>query len=212
MLTVTDRPPTPTRSNIYKHKTSINAALLTHTLVDKEGYFSSISNAYSLQVRWKDELGIDIIERIMQTLREASGMKVRLAREGEGDYFAGVVRAIDTGIQIHADYAPFVSPFLVGTLHIYCAGGHLLHLLIRQKEGNGWEIGRIVAQMSWNILLNPVPGGDTVIFDRQWQAPQDDLSWRKDFPKYAYDPRMVDGHCIKVVKPTPGDLYWFNPR
>jgi hypothetical protein len=73
-------------------------------------------------------------------------------------------------------------------------------------------MGRIVAQMSWNILLNPIPGGDTFIFDRQWQAPQDDMAWRKEFPKYAYDPRMVEGHAFKVVKPTPGDLYWFNPR
>jgi hypothetical protein len=49
------------------------------------------------------------MERIAQTLRDASGLPVRRAREGERDYFAGIVRAIDTGIQIHADYAPFVS-------------------------------------------------------------------------------------------------------
>lgn len=66
--------------------------------------------------------------------------------------------------------------------------------------------------MSWNILLNPVPGGDTIIYDRTWNAPQDDIKWRKEFPKYAYDPQIVDGCAIKVVKPTPGDLYWFNPR
>jgi hypothetical protein len=88
----------------------------------------------------------------------------------------------------------------------------LQYVLTGHQEGIGWEIGGIAAQMSWNILLNPVPGGDTIIFDRQWQAPQDDLEWRKDFPKYAYDPRIVDGRAIKVVKPVPGDLYWFNPR
>ncbi|KAF3019266.1 hypothetical protein E8E14_005885 [Neopestalotiopsis sp. 37M] len=153
---------------------------------DKEAYFAKVADAYSLQNRWKEELGIDVMERVAQSLRDASGMVVRRARESDRDYFAGVVRAIDTGIQIHADYAPF--------------------------EGNGWEIGRIAAQMSWNILLNPVPGGDTFIFDRQWQAPQDDLAWRKDFPKYAYEPRMVEGNAFKVVKPVPGDLYWFNPR
>ncbi|KAI0538362.1 hypothetical protein GGR58DRAFT_513067 [Xylaria digitata] len=154
--------------------------------VDKEGYFAKVKEACSLQDRWRDELGIDVVERVMHSLKTASGMIVRCAREEEKDYFAGVIRAIDTGIQIHADYAPF--------------------------EGNGWEIGRIVAQMSWNILLNPTAGGDTFIFDRQWQAPKDDLAWRKAFPKYAYDPRIVDGHALKVVKPTPGDLYWINPR
>ncbi|KAF2965901.1 hypothetical protein GQX73_g7673 [Xylaria multiplex] len=128
---------------------------------NKEGYFAKVKEACSLQDRWRDELGIDVVERVMHSLRTASGMVVRRAREEEKDYFAGVIRAIDTGIQIHADYAPF--------------------------EGNGWEIGRIAAQMSWNILLNPTAGGDTFIFDRQWQAPEDDLAWRKAFPKYAYD-------------------------
>ncbi|RYP72515.1 hypothetical protein DL771_004155 [Monosporascus sp. 5C6A] len=140
----------------------------------KETYFSGVKNAYSLQDRWKKELGIDIMERSAHSLREASGMVVRLAREGERDYFAVVILAINTGIQIHADYAPF--------------------------EGNGWEIGRVAAQMSWNILLNPVPGADTFIYDRQWQAPQDDLPWRKDFPMYAYDPCIVDGHVLKVLR------------
>ncbi|KAI9168049.1 Leucinostatins biosynthesis cluster protein S [Paramyrothecium foliicola] len=158
----------------------------TEYVHDKEEYFAQVNEAYSLQNRWKEELGIDIIERVAQSLRKASGMGVRLAREKERDYFAGVIRAIDTGIQIHADYAPY--------------------------EGNGWEIGRIAAQMSWNILLNPIPGGDTIIYDRQWQAPRDDIEYRKKFPKYAYQPTMVEGRAFKVIRPTPGDLYWFNPR
>lgn len=76
-----------------------------------ETYFHKVKGAYSLQDRWRDELGIDVIERVMQSLRQASGMLVRRAREDERDYFAGVIRAIDTGIQLHADYAPYVSGF-----------------------------------------------------------------------------------------------------
>lgn len=45
----------------------------------------------------------------MQSLKAASGMEVRATREDEKEYFVGVVRAIDAGIQIHADFAPFVS-------------------------------------------------------------------------------------------------------
>ncbi|KAI8627985.1 hypothetical protein F5Y19DRAFT_476781 [Xylariaceae sp. FL1651] len=153
---------------------------------DKRGYFDRVNEAGSLLERWKNDLGIDIVKRVMQSLEVTTGMTVRPAREAEKDYFVGVIRAIDAGIQIHADFAPF--------------------------EGKGWEIGKIVAQISWNILLNPIPGGDTFIYDRQWRAPEDDLNWRKDFPKYAYDPRIVDGHALKVIKPVPGDLYWFNPR
>lgn len=136
-------------------------------------------------------------------------MVVRRAQEGDHEYFAGVIRAIDTGIQIHADYAPFVGYPSIDQIRPI---ERYLTKLTCDQEGAGWEIGNIAAQMSWNILLNPVPGGDTFIYDRQWQAPEDDLTWRKEFPKYAYDPRMVEGHVFKVVKPVPGDLYYFNPR
>lgn len=48
------------------------------------------------------------MDRIAGSLRKATGLPVRLATEGDREYFAGVVRALDSGIQIHADYAPFV--------------------------------------------------------------------------------------------------------
>ena len=48
------------------------------------------------------------MDRIAGCLRKATGMPVRLATEGDREYFAGVIRALDSGIQIHADYAPFV--------------------------------------------------------------------------------------------------------
>lgn len=78
---------------------------------DKDLYLSGVRAAYSLQDKWKHSLGIDILERVMETLRRTSGMEVRLAREREKEYFAGVIRAINTGIQIHADFAPYVSIF-----------------------------------------------------------------------------------------------------
>lgn len=48
------------------------------------------------------------MDRIVGCLGKATGMQVRLATEGDREYFAGVIRALDSGIQIHADYAPFV--------------------------------------------------------------------------------------------------------
>lgn len=80
------------------------------------------------------------------------------------------------------------------------------------QEGANWEIGRIAAQLSWNILINKIPGGDTYIYDREWRAPQDDLTWRKEFPKYAYNPQMVEGRAFKVMSARRGDLTIFNPR
>lgn len=48
------------------------------------------------------------MERVAEALRDATGMTVRLAMEEDKEYFAGVVRALDSGIQIHADHAPYV--------------------------------------------------------------------------------------------------------
>ncbi|KAF3764030.1 hypothetical protein M406DRAFT_280107 [Cryphonectria parasitica EP155] len=159
----------------------------THKIVGLHNdYFSGIKEAESLQVRWKEEAGIDIMQRVADSLGKTTGMPVRRAKEGEREYFAGVLRALDTGIQIHSDFAPY--------------------------EGAGWEIGRVAAQLSWNILLNKVPGGDTFIYDREWQAPEDDMAWRKEFPKYAYDPKVVEGRAIKVMSAVAGDLTFFNPR
>lgn len=80
------------------------------------------------------------------------------------------------------------------------------------QEAAGWKIGNIVAQVTWNILLNEIPGGDTFVYDRQWQAPDDDLAWRKEFPRDSYHPQMLQGHPFKAMKAVPGDLTFFNPR
>ena len=70
----------------------------------------------------------------------------------------------------------------------------------------------MTTQLTWNILLNEVHGGDTLIYDRQWHAPEDDVEWRKPFPRYAYQPGVVEASAFKVMKPVPGDLTFFNPR
>lgn len=140
----------------------------------------------SLQRRWKCEADIDILERVMAVLRTASGMLVRRASEDEKVYFAGILRAMDRGIGVHADFAPY--------------------------EAAGWAIDQIVGQLTWNILLNKVSGGDTIIYDRQWRAPDDDVSWRKPFPRDSYQPQMLEGHPFKAMRAVPGDLTLFNPR
>ena len=154
--------------------------------LDKERYFALGEEARSLQTRWKNEIGVDVIARVIAILQKTANMPVRLATEGDKEYFAGVLRAIDRGIGVHADFAPY--------------------------EAAGWDIGNIAAQLTWNILFNKVPGGDTLIYDRLWQAPDDDLAWRKEFPRDSYHPQMLQGHPFKAMKAVPGDLTFFNPR
>lgn len=79
---------------------------------DKNKYFDSVEVARSLQARWEKEAGIDVLQRVMAVLREASGMSVRLASENDRDYFAGILRAVDRGIGVHADFAPYVRTTL----------------------------------------------------------------------------------------------------
>lgn len=76
---------------------------------DKDGYFEAAEAARSLQKRWREEAGVDILPRVVDKLQQATGMPVRLAREGEKEYFAGILRAVEAGMHVHADYAPYVS-------------------------------------------------------------------------------------------------------
>jgi hypothetical protein len=76
---------------------------------DKELYFDSVSQARSLQQRWKIEAGVNVIDRVIAALQATTSMTVRVASENEREYFAGVLRAVDRGIGVHADFAPYVS-------------------------------------------------------------------------------------------------------
>jgi hypothetical protein len=143
-----------------------------------------VTRAGSLHEKWRSEAGVDVIERIIETIQETSGLLVRRAKEGEQEYFAGILRAVDHGINVHADYAPY--------------------------EATHWSIENVVSQITWNILLNEVPGGDTLIYDRQWHAPGDDEMWRKTFPRDSYQPQMLEGHTFKAMRAKAGDLTMFN--
>ena len=142
--------------------------------------------ARSLQERLKREANVDIVGRVCSILQEKTGLPVRMAKEGDREYFAGLVRVVDNTIQIHADYGPF--------------------------QGPGWEIGEITGQLTWNILFKQVKGGDTIIYDRQWQGKTDDERFRKPLPSYAYSPAGMQGQIFKVMPPIEGHLTFFNPR
>lgn len=152
----------------------------------KEKYFANVTEARSLQERFARECGVDVMGRVCDALRKASGMPVRLAKEGDRGYFAGLLRAIETErpFLLHADYGPY--------------------------QGTKWEIGHISAQISWNILFKDIQGGETIIYDRPWMQ-EDDSEYKKP-NSYGYSPRIVEGHPFKVVTPTQGDIYFINSQ
>lgn len=74
------------------------------------------------------------------------------------------------------------------------------------------EIGKVVGQVTWNILLKAVPGGETFVWDRPWQGKVDDEKFQKARPRYTYSPLVHQGRVPKIVEPIVGDIAFFNSR
>ncbi len=49
-----------------------------------------------------------MLGRVCQKLREICAVPVRIAREGDIEYFAGLLRLVNRAAKLHADYGPFV--------------------------------------------------------------------------------------------------------
>ncbi|KAF9882703.1 hypothetical protein FE257_005511 [Aspergillus nanangensis] len=153
---------------------------------DKKAYFQGVPAAKSLQQRFAQEANVDVLGRVTQALECASGLPVRVAREDEEkEYFAGLLRVINGSAQIHADFGP--------------------------HDGPSWEIGRICSQITWNILLRPVQGGETIVYDRSWHPPSDDQQFRKPM-SYGFSPNIIENQPFKVLTPQAGHLTLFNSR
>ncbi|GAD98458.1 hypothetical protein SNOG_14103 [Paecilomyces variotii No. 5] len=153
---------------------------------DKEGYFSKVKEARLLQERFRKEANIDVLSRVKDVLQRATGLPVRIAREDDREYFAGLIRLINKSALLHADYGPY--------------------------DGPQWEIGRIAAQVTWNILLKQVDGGESVVYDRPWEGPSDNAQFKDPPPGYGYSHSAVEGRASKTMKYDEGDLHFFNSR
>lgn len=83
---------------------------------------------------------------------------------------------------------------------------------VSKQSDKDWEIGKVVSQITWNVLLKSVPGGETLVHDRPWQGASDNEKYQKERPRYAYSPKVFEGRIAKVVPPIEGDLTFFNSR
>ncbi|KAI6258694.1 hypothetical protein MCOR27_006008 [Pyricularia oryzae] len=153
----------------------------------KSDYFDGVIRAQELQQRFIAETGIDVAARVRAAIQQVAppGVTVRTALEEEKPYFFGLLRMINRSALIHADYGAF--------------------------DGPGWEIGRITAQLTWNLLLKEVRGGESVVYRRPWRGPEDDAAFKVP-GSYGYDPKVVQGAEFAVLPPKVGQLSLFNPR
>lgn len=147
---------------------------------DPDGYFPAAVEA--TRVRWQ-ALG-DLPDPLL-LLRDALSAiwagPVSIASEDAGTYFAGVFR-LGSGARYHADWGP--------------------------RDGPGWVIGGIIAQLAWNVYYAvPSAGGELVLFDRPWSP---DLEERARQRFNDYDPAMLAGHERVEIGPGRGELVLFS--
>ncbi|KAK8066213.1 signal transduction protein [Apiospora hydei] len=145
--------------------------------------------ARSLQLRWKTEAGIDILDRVAGKIQEVTGVPHERGERGRQGVFRWTA-----------------SVAAVAQEENHGSGTK------SAQSSEGWTVTNIAAQLSWNIVLNPVYGGETIIYDRVWNAPADEQAWQKEIDFDTYHKKMLEGRPFKVMLPVPGDLTLFNTR
>jgi hypothetical protein len=156
------------------------------------GYGASQRDAYleaAVRARAeRDELvrasGIDPLARAMERLRIDGGADVSVAREADGrEYFAGIVRRINEGVELHADSCRRTDP--------------------------RWQIHASVAQLSLNIYLTAFDGGACIVHERLREEADDATVPRGS---YVYARALVAGARAARLQPHRGELLLFNSR
>jgi hypothetical protein len=147
-------------------------------------YFAAVPDACAQQRQVLDA-SFDAMERFVARLRAAWPRDVRIASQPDGTaFFAGIIRDAHNGADLHADYAPFTAPAL--------------------------EIGRIAAQISWNLWVeHPDRGGETTIYHAPWTPERVPGRIPENYPVAD---ALVAGAETHVYRPAVGDVIMFNPR
>jgi len=162
----------------------IGITVFEYNNIGKKDYFQAVAQASKEQYRITSS-SFNPLERLMATIQNQTGATARIASEFlYGSYHAGLTRKIEQGTQLHIDYAPSEQP--------------------------GWEVGTVIAQLSWNLYLQLSLNnhGKTYIYDRQWY-PGDE---RHKLDSYGYSDKVVSGASSIVFQPQVGDVFIFNTR
>ncbi|QLE41854.1 hypothetical protein FD723_16470 [Nostoc sp. C052] len=159
----------------------IGITVFEYNSIGKADYFKEVERATKLR-NSITAASFDPLQRIMEKFREC-GAKVRIASEPfYGSYYAGLIRKIEHGTQIHIDFAPL--------------------------EQSGWEVCTITAQLSWTLYLKLSDNnqGKTRIYDRRCQP--EDKQYKLD--SYGYSDRVIADADTIAFQPYVGDVFLFN--
>jgi hypothetical protein len=172
--------------NVYPRIGKIGITQFEHRYspIKKQEYFIKALIAHATRKDFFKDSGDPLI-KVLDVVQNAWGTSTDIAvEEDSGErYFAGLVRVINKAL-LHLDWAPFDAP--------------------------EWTIGKISAQIAWNIYLQTgVEGGETIVYRRLWQ-PSDELHLLPN--SYGYDHSLVEGCDFIRIHPMQGALVFFNSR
>ncbi len=164
----------------------VGTTVFEYDAIGKQEYFIEAKAANARIAKIVDGL-FHPMQRVMEWLKALHpNGDVRIAEEdGYGPYFAGLLRRIEMGTQIHIDYAPVEQP--------------------------GWEIARVRSQLAFNLYLDvPIDKPGVVkTWKRGWKSA--DVEFKLP-DSYGYRPSIVDGVESAEIIPSVGMLMLINTR
>lgn len=147
----------------------------------KSRYFSRAPGANAIRADLFHESG-DPVSEVIRLFHRFTDTHVAIESTNE-QYFAGLVRNIHEAL-LHLDFAP--------------------------RDAAGWDISKILAQASWNIILQDAEsGGQAVVYRRLWN--KDDES-KKVQESYGYSMELVHGCQEVIITGEVGDFIVFNSQ
>lgn len=149
-----------------------------------DAYFAASEAAAMLRDQLFAET-FDPLRILIAELTRHTGRRASVAQNERGQhYYAGLIRRIELGTELHIDFAP--------------------------AEQSGWSVCGVLNQLTWNLYVKVGRGGSgrTTVYRRQWQ-PSDDLLRRGS---YGFDRRAVAGSEYVTFQPRVGELILFNTR
>jgi hypothetical protein len=150
----------------------------------KREYFRKATAANATRLAIFEETG-DLLERVISAVGQVWGRAgLAVEKETHEPYFAGLIRDIPIAL-LHRDWAP--------------------------KDAQGWSIGEVQAQLTWNIYLQMGKvGGELVIYRRRYE--ESDEAQKAMPNNCAYNSCMVDGRESVAIVPEQGELLLFDSR
>ena len=152
----------------------------------KADYFAAVESAYLDQAKVFAMCGFNPIARLAELLRRtAPAREVRIAEEpGFGRYYAGIIRDITGGTNLHIDFARFTAP--------------------------DYAIGANDAQIATNFYADGSPDwGHTAVHNLHFDPGVAPGQYYETAP---FDPTRIDGVERIKFQALPGDLVMFNSR